>query len=260
MRGQDAFRMALGGLRERKTRTALTLLGILIGSAMLVALESSSQGQQQAIQSQLEKLGPTTLLARPAPRTTFSEADLATVQGLDHVGTAMLSVITSATASGTGGTASVTVVGVEPSDAMQLIKGLTMESGDLYDAGSLTNVVIGHSVYLPTGATQPVAEAGGSLQLSSTAFESGRATTTTHSYTVSGVAAAFGSAPFIDVDNSVFMSVRAAQQVDKLSPNQYNQVIVFADDAANVAAVQAEMQTALGNNTRILSGTQTAAA
>jgi putative ABC transport system permease protein len=251
----DAVRMAFGGLRERKTRTALTLLGILVGSAMLVALEASSQGQTQAIRSQLEKLGPTTLLVRPEQGQTFTDATLAIVQGLPHVGDAFLSVTATGAATGAGGTAEVQVVGVEPSDAAKLVKGLAMESGDPFEDGSLVNVVVGHSVSLPTGATVPVVEAGGTLQVSSASGRGATATTTTHSYTVTGVAAPFGSAPFIDVDNTVFMSPRAAQQVAKLAATRYNQVVVFADDSANVAAVQSEIQGALGNNTRILSGT-----
>ncbi|MEA3203786.1 MAG: putative transport system permease protein [Thermoplasmata archaeon] len=255
MRAGDAARMAFGGLRERKTRTALTLLGILVGSAMLVALEASSQGQTQAIRSQLEKLGPTTLLVRPDNGQTFTDATLATVQALPHVGEAFLSVTASGTATGAGGSAGVQIMGVEPADAAKLVKGLVIASGDAYEDGSLVNVVVGHSVSAPTGAATDLVDAGGALQVASVAGRGRDAVTTTHSYTVVGVAAPFGSAPFIDVDNTVFMSPRAAQQVAKLAATKYNQVIVFADDAANVAAVQTELQGALGNSTRILSGT-----
>ncbi len=261
MQAKDTVRMAFGGLRERKTRTALTLLGIIVGSAMLVALESSSEGQTQAIRGQLEKLGPTTLMVRPSQGQSFGTTTLESVLTLDHVASGFLSVTSQATASGTGGTASVSIVGAEPEDLAALVKGLTIESGSVYVSGSLTSALVGQSVYLPpdqeNGQTTILVDVGNSLQLSSST--GGRdATTTRHAYTVTGVAAEFGSAPFLDVDNTVFMSNRAAQQMARLNVNQYNQIIVFADDPANVELVQDEIETLLGSGTRVLSGTQIA--
>ena len=54
---KDYFRLALHSVRQRKMRSWLTLLGIFIGIAAVVALISLSQGLESAIKEQFVKLG-----------------------------------------------------------------------------------------------------------------------------------------------------------------------------------------------------------
>ena len=53
----DYGRFALGNVGKRKKRTALTMLGIFIGIAAVVALVSLGQGLQQTVGKQFEKVG-----------------------------------------------------------------------------------------------------------------------------------------------------------------------------------------------------------
>lgn len=54
---KDYFLIALGGLRKRFLRTSLTMLGIFIGIASVVALISLGQGMSDAINAQFASLG-----------------------------------------------------------------------------------------------------------------------------------------------------------------------------------------------------------
>jgi len=54
---KDYFVIALGGLRKRFLRTSLTMLGIFIGIAAVVALISLGQGMSDAINAQFASLG-----------------------------------------------------------------------------------------------------------------------------------------------------------------------------------------------------------
>jgi putative ABC transport system permease protein len=54
---KDYFRLALHSVKQRKMRSWLTLLGIFIGIAAVVALISLSQGLESAIKEQFVKLG-----------------------------------------------------------------------------------------------------------------------------------------------------------------------------------------------------------
>ncbi|MEM3154175.1 MAG: ABC transporter permease [Candidatus Woesearchaeota archaeon] len=54
---KDYFVIALGGLRKRFLRTSLTMLGIFIGIAAVVALISLGQGMQDAINQQFASIG-----------------------------------------------------------------------------------------------------------------------------------------------------------------------------------------------------------
>jgi len=58
----DLFGLALKNLKDRRTRSFLTVLGIFIGIAAIVALISLSQGLQAGISSQFNKLGANKLI------------------------------------------------------------------------------------------------------------------------------------------------------------------------------------------------------
>jgi putative ABC transport system permease protein len=54
---KDYFSMAVGGIRKRKLRSWLTMLGIFVGIAAVVGLISISQGLQNAVTQQFSSLG-----------------------------------------------------------------------------------------------------------------------------------------------------------------------------------------------------------
>ncbi len=264
----DALRLAASGLRERKMRTALTLLGIVIGTSMIVALEASTQGQSRAISDQLEKLGPTTLIVQVngfgGNQRNFTQNDITTMEGLDHVKSAFLAVEGDGQISRGGETDSVAILGVDPADLPTLVRGLQVQDGSVYQPGDLTAAFLGSTAATPTDATKVPSAAGDAVQVSTqvrqfTAQGRGAQQTITRTYVVSGIAAPFGSAPFVNVDGTVFMTPRAAQQLLGLPLTQYNEIVVFADTPDDVSAVQSEIQAAYAN-VRVLSGTQLASA
>jgi putative ABC transport system permease protein len=63
---KDYFKVAIGNLRHRGMRTWLTLVGIFIGIAAVVALISVGQGLQGAIESEFENLGTDKIMISPA--------------------------------------------------------------------------------------------------------------------------------------------------------------------------------------------------
>ena len=65
----DIFFMAINGLKERKFRFALNLVGILIGCAAITGLISVTQGLQTSITGQLNVFGPSNLIIVPGELT-----------------------------------------------------------------------------------------------------------------------------------------------------------------------------------------------
>ena len=58
----DSFRFALNSIKQRKLRSGLTIIGIIIGIAAIVALISIGQGLQNYINEEFEKLGADTIM------------------------------------------------------------------------------------------------------------------------------------------------------------------------------------------------------
>lgn len=65
MRIADSFRMALGGISVHKSRSALTILGVLIGIASIMAIMSIGQSAEGLIVGEIQKFGPTNIFVLP---------------------------------------------------------------------------------------------------------------------------------------------------------------------------------------------------
>src|SRR3989344_8995219 len=61
----DSFKTALHGLRTHKSRSALTILGIVIGITAVVLMMSIGRGAESLIVSQIGGLGAETIVIRP---------------------------------------------------------------------------------------------------------------------------------------------------------------------------------------------------
>ena len=86
MRGREAFRVALDALRANRLRSALTMLGVVIGVAAVVVLVAMGSGAKQEVEDQVEGLGSNIIIVVPgkfelgsAPtvsRLTLDDVDL----------------------------------------------------------------------------------------------------------------------------------------------------------------------------------------
>ncbi len=76
----EAVKMALRSLRANIFRTALTLLGVIIGVSAVVVMLAIGEGSRQDVMARFETLGPDLLFVRPgAPGTRMRGTDLATL-------------------------------------------------------------------------------------------------------------------------------------------------------------------------------------
>lgn len=70
MNWQESFSMAAKTLAVNRLRSSLTMLGIIIGNASVIAIVGLGQGAQRFINAQLETLGPNVLFVIPGTRET----------------------------------------------------------------------------------------------------------------------------------------------------------------------------------------------
>ncbi|HVO23700.1 MAG TPA: ABC transporter permease, partial [Candidatus Margulisiibacteriota bacterium] len=64
------MRTALRALRRNKLRSALTMLGIIIGVAAVITMVSIGQGADAAVQKQILSLGTNLLMVIPGATTS----------------------------------------------------------------------------------------------------------------------------------------------------------------------------------------------
>ena len=70
MKAWAAVRMALASLRVNKLRTALTMLGIIIGVAAVIAMVSVGAGAQERIAEQIRSMGSNLIVVYPGAQTS----------------------------------------------------------------------------------------------------------------------------------------------------------------------------------------------
>ena len=70
------FLLALKTLARNKLRSALTMLGVFIGVAALIAMVAVGDGASAAVQKQLESLGTNMVVVQPGATTAPMAAEM----------------------------------------------------------------------------------------------------------------------------------------------------------------------------------------
>ncbi len=145
---EELVGVAYRNLKMHKLRSSLTLLGIIIGIAAIVALVSIGEGLNQAVNQEFAKLGLDTLFVEPGSGAGFStavsrtlrEEDIDIIEGIPGVEAAMGFYETAAIAKFRDKQASVLIAGYDPDKVdylekagyIEVVKGRNLESTDRY--------------------------------------------------------------------------------------------------------------------------------
>ncbi|MGB9792569.1 MAG: ABC transporter permease [Thermacetogeniaceae bacterium] len=201
---------ALRALKANKMRSALTMLGIVIGVAAVILMMSIGQGAQQQVMSRINRLGTNTLTIFPGAAGQFVRSGTANTLTLDDaeavrripgVEAAAPQVRSSQLLTRGSNTWTAPVIGTAPEIAD--ISSLSLEYGRFFDesdvSGARMVAVIGQTVYenLYTPGTNPVGT---------------KITIGGESYKVIGLLQAVGaSSGGSDQDDVVYIPVTTAQ-------------------------------------------------
>lgn len=159
MRGRDVLRLASSHVRNRGLRSGLTVLGVIIGVAAVVALISLGEGFRQGFEQQLSGLGGQDILVTPgfnraddpfsglppAAVGNLTERDVEAVDSVPGVVVAHGVVSERLPVTYRGEQARLTVEGVEPS-AWAATNDADLREGRLLVPGDANAAVVGSGV------------------------------------------------------------------------------------------------------------------
>jgi putative ABC transport system permease protein len=241
MRLNDLFEESYSALVSNKVRTALTILGIVIGIGSVIAMVAIGQGSQQSIQASIASIGSNLLIVTPgAQRTlgagvsagrgsaqTLTQADADAIKAQITQAAAVSPELSSrkqVTAKGTN--TNTTVMGASPDYAVA--HDLTINLGNFITTPDITSdakvAVLG-----PTAATDlfgsSTSPIGQTIRINQIIFK------------VVGVTVAKGGSGFTSPDSDIFIPISTAQHY--LSGGTYvSQISVEADNSQDMSAVQ----------------------
>ncbi len=249
----DLFEETYWALSANKVRSFLTMLGIIIGVASVIAMVAIGQGSQNSIQQNIQSIGFNLIVVTPGAQRgpgvevsgglgssqTLTMADeeaiaqgVTSVQGID----AELSRRYQITAKGTN--TNTQVVGT--TSQYPTVRNLTMDSGSFFSdqqVASMAKV----AVLGPTAAADLFG--AGTNPIGQTIRVNGI------SFAVVGVTQSKGGSGFFNQDDMVFIPISVAQHY-LVGPGANGQpyvstIAISAQDAASMVSVQQQVTTLL---------------
>lgn len=143
----EAFRMAVLAMKAHRTRTLLTMLGIIIGIASVVSVVALGNGSQQRVLSNISSLGTNTIEVYPGTGygdmraeevQTLRASDAIALARQSYVDSATPSVTTTVTARYGSASASVQISGV--GEQYFRVRGVKLAEGTFFDADAVDHV------------------------------------------------------------------------------------------------------------------------
>jgi putative ABC transport system permease protein len=253
----DLFKLAYRALIDRKVRSVLTILGITVGSAIILALIASSSGLSAGITSNIEKTGANVLTIRNAGG--FFQSGSSNTYQLSQLDVDYLKTIAGVNAAypyysygasiNSGGTSlQASVVGMDLSALPVLYKGLTVAEGHLPLAGDVTSAVIGWGIANPVSGT-PI-DLHQMVSMSVTGIKGSKGAVS-YAVLANAILSEYGTALFSNIDDTVYISFQAAQFLAKTP--YFSGIYVVVDNTDDVANVQTAIETYYSDNVRVIS-------
>ena len=223
----EFVQLAFEALKERKLRSSLTILMVIVGVALLVGVDGVSKGARKFIEGEFAKFGTNIIVANPSEYGEgIDQYVVDEIRQMDGVKEVIPAITRYVIIEAAGQTKEVAAIGIEQSKIHYLMPELRLEDGTLVPETDMAGLVLGHSVaYNPDGTV--FAYTGDAVRLQYRWFEEGRSEISEKSFIVRGVFRYFGSFA-IPVDDTVWMSLRSAMKF--FDRDNYDTIYVITED------------------------------
>jgi putative ABC transport system permease protein len=252
----ETFSVALGALRANKLRSFLTMLGVVIGVAAVIAMVALGRGAQQSVNERIAALGTTLLTVTPgqvfgrgvASGTDRARLTLDDAQALEQRGRYIRAVQPemSGQAQVQYGSANTNTSIVGTTANYPEVRRYTIAAGRMFtdaeNAASQRVAVVGAAVVQNLNVSTPEALVGEAIRIKGIQF------------TVVGVLAEKGqSSPFGNPDDQVLIPINTAR-FRVLGTDRIRSISVLAPSEGAIPQTMADIQTILRREHRLRPG------
>ena len=253
MKPIDIARLAWSALKDRKLRSSLTILGIVIGPALITALNASTAGLSDAITANLQTLGADSILVQRIGDFNFDDRAVKTIKEIEGVKDVFPFLLIASGEIRSRGktfqmdpTSSFTVLALDLKSLDKLFPNIKLAGGDIL--GGTASAVVGYNAWNPPDPDLPVMDVGTlvTVKANNAAGES-----TARTYSVTGKLDKYGQALFLNPDNQIFISLEAGKQLT--SRKSYSGAFVKIIDVGYSDSVVKRIQELFGQDVRVFS-------
>ena len=258
MKISDIFLLSSQGLRERKFRFALNLIGILIGCMAVTGLISLTQGLNDLIGEQLEVFGPNNIMIMPGSlemgagfiaSQSFNWRDIQTIERVANIET-VTPIIGGKMCSLTqqGETRYAFVYGIE-AEYFEIITGYDVEEGRYLRRGDTAVVLLGYEIARPKDRDTTGYEVGDRITL--VVLVEGEEKEM--SFRVVGIMEKMGGIGGVssDEDQSIFIPLRTCQQLFEIG-GEFQYVTCRVSDPEDLPQVVMDLEELMGDDVTIM--------
>lgn len=262
------FSLSFDALRERKTRSALTVLMVVVGSALMTALNGLGAGFGAFIDEQFSQLAPNIMFVTsaqqentgpfgggppPAPKITLNEAVVSRISSLPFVDEVIPSYQAQVTLESRGRSEDTTVFSIDPQKLYVIAPTLTFVEGSSIRQNDPSAIILSDSVANPPGEDTPFAVVGQTLRATYSFVDpdTGKQELNSKSFVVSAIMEPTGN-PTID-NAVVFNRISGNTLLEKAG--KYDALLVAAESGEHVGVVEEQIRKLYGNDIGITTAT-----
>jgi len=197
-------------LKERRLRATLTILMVVMGGSLIVAVNGISAGTVTYIDQVFTTLGANLLIV--TPRGTDFRIDDVMIKEFSKFNGVMdavpfiqeVSVVASR-----GESQSVVTLGLDQSKLNLIFPTISVETGDIVAASDSIGIVLGNQIVYSSKEAEPFTGLGQTVKIRYSKSEAGKQVVEEKAYNVRGILDYLGSG-IIPVDQMVFVSISSA--------------------------------------------------
>ena len=246
--------LSCNALYDRKIRTLLTILMVVVGSALIIVLNGLSAGQSEFIKNQLNQLAPNILYVTPGQQSfrggdssqasiTMNGVVVNRIRSLPFVIDVIPQYRGSIQLNSQGTIVSASVLSMDPEKLRTILPNIEFEEGSLLKQNDPSAMLVSYNVANPPGKSLPIVSIGQTVGATFTYVdEDGVQQKEFRSFVVSGIIKLSGDN---QIDQSVIINQVSGTVL--LHKTKYDRLIVAAESPEHVDAVQQEITTLYGS-------------
>jgi putative ABC transport system permease protein len=239
--------LSLDAIRERKLRSILTILMVVAGGALMVALNGMSAGNMAFVVKQFNSLAPNVMFVTSGqhgfhgpsgpPTIIINSQVVKRIKALPYVQDTVPAYRGQLQLTAQGSTQNVPVIAMDPSKIALILPTLQLVPGSAIKPTDPTAMIVGNTVANPPGAEVPFLSIGQTVKATSTYSTGGKAATESKTFVVSGILESSGNNY---VDQAVFINEIIGNQLFHKT-GKYDSITVAASSPVYVNTVAKEI-------------------
>jgi len=265
MNFKQIFILSFNAIKERKVRSILTILMVMAGSSLLVAVNGFSAGFTEFFNKQFSNLAPNILFVSSVPQSedggtaplvsgnspsptakiTLNQAVVSRIGSLPFVDDVEPSFQETVTVSSRGDSKNNPVLSVDPNALTIIAPTLEYMEGSSIREGDPSAAILAEDVAFPPGEDVPFAQIGEAIRLTySFVDEAGNTQDSSKNFVVSGIMESTGNPT---IDNAIVINLDAGNSLLQRA-GKYDSLFVAAEDSNSVDVVEEQIKAVYKNN------------